>query len=182
MNTFCCDVTKGGKGITTPKNNGIDGQSSEQSSNATSGGGGGGGGVGVWIGVSAGILLVLLFITALVYLKRGSWMGKKGQKSPPSSQESSHASNGTNKTSVSMMPPNMPLPPTPFTAPQPSQHLYATANEIYEQLPGENHQLYDLTYEDTQAARRRYAQPPERPRSPPPSPPAAVTVNGFVLA
>lgn len=164
-----------GEVIPSLEDNTIDGLSSEQQSNATIKEGGGGN-IGVWIGVGAGIILVLLFIIVLFYLKlkRGSWIWAKGQRSD--------SSKATNKRSVTMTPPNMPLPPTPqthFSAPQPSQHLYSSANEIYEHLPGENHHMYDLTYEDTQVTRKRHA--PERPRSPPPSPPAAVTVNGFVL-
>lgn len=167
--------------ITPLEDNTIDGLSSQHQGNGaiTSGGGGGGNNVGVWIGVGAGIILVLLFIIILFYLKlkRGSWIWSKGQRSDSSMT--------TNKRSVTMTPPNMPLPPTPqthFSVQQPSQHLYASANEIYEHLPGENHHMYDLTYEDTQVARKRNAHVPGRPRSPPPSPPAAVTVNGFVLA
>jgi hypothetical protein len=114
------------------------------------------------------------------------------------------------KRSVTMAPPNIPLPPTPqtqFASPlghqQQQQHqqlpvslngqsIYSSTNDIYEHLPGENHHMYDLTYEDTQSSRKRMNQPitstdqANRPRSPPPSPPPVtvngVTVNGFVMA
>jgi len=112
------------------------------------------------------------------------------------------------KRSVTMAPPNIPLPPTPqtqFSSPLGHQQqlpvslngqsIYSSTNDIYEHLPGENHHMYDLTYEDTQSSRKRMNQPVtatsadqanNRPRSPPPSPPPVtvngVTVNGFVMA
>ena len=35
--------------------------------------------------------------------------------------------------------------------------LYSSTNDIYEQLPGENHHMYDLTYEDTTSTRKNRA-------------------------
>lgn len=165
---------KDGLPIVPLDSNRIDGLSSERQKDQSSG-------VGVWIGVGAGVILVLLFIIVLLYfkMKRGSWIWAKAG--------SGHSAPA--KRSVTMTPPNMPLPPTPqthFSAPQPNNAIYSSANEIYEHLPGENHHMYDLTYEDTQTHRKRMNSAAEsaavRPRSPPPSPPAAVTVNGFVLA
>ena len=110
------------------------------------------------------------------------------------------------KRSVTMAPPNIPLPPTPqtqFASPVGHQQqqqqlpvslngqsLYSSTNDIYEHLPGENHHMYDLTYEDTQSSRKRMNLPvtatsadqsANRPRSPPPSPPPGVTVNGVTV-
>ena len=107
-----------------------------------------------------------------------------------------------------MLPPNIPLPPTPL--PQPLTHyqnhnhhhhqqalpvslngqsLYSSSNDIYEHLPGENHHMYDLTYEDTAATRhthKRAIQPLPLDGSAhssmaPPAATPAVTVNGFVM-
>jgi hypothetical protein len=105
-----------------------------------------------------------------------------------------------------MVPPNIPLPPTPqtqFTSPVGHQSstyshhqqmqtlpvslngnsLYSSTNDIYEQLPGENHHMYDLTYEDTASTRKNRAiQPlPVSNGSPPPSPLPGVTVNGVTV-
>ena len=125
--------------------------------------------------------------------KRGAW-----GKSP-------YPKAGSKKRSAMVMsPPNIPLPPTPqatFTNPPGHQsgmhpavqmpHLgfpYSSSGDIYEHLPGENHHMYDLTYEDTQSTRQSrtngsvLSSGSPRPRSPPPSPPAGVTVNGFVLS
>ena len=128
--------------------------------------------------------------------KRGSWIWAAAD----AKQSGSPGNN--KKRSVNMAPPNIPLPPTPqtqFTSPvghQPAGHLqplpvslngtsiYASTNDIYEHLPGENHHMYDLTYEDTQSTRKRTSPTfgaDVRPRSPPPSPPTGVTVNGVTI-
>lgn len=107
-----------------------------------------------------------------------------------------------------MVPPNIPLPPTPQTqltnpvGHQPSpytthhqqlqalpvslngQSLYSSTNDIYEHLPGENHHMYDLTYEDTASTRNknnRAIQPLPLDASRAPSPPPGVTVNGVTV-
>lgn len=138
----------------------------------------------------------------LMSRKRGSWIWA-------ATDVKQNGSPGNNKKrSVTMAPPNIPLPPTPqtqFTSPVGHQtagyphhqqmqplpvslngtSIYASTNDIYEHLPGENHHMYDLTYEDTQSNRRRASQSLSaengRPRSPPPSPPAGVTVNGVTI-
>ena len=133
----------------------------------------------------------------LAIRKRGSWIwsGNINGNKPNAT---------TNKV---MLPPNIPLPPTPL--PQPLTHyqnhhhhqqalpvslngqsLYSSSNDIYEHLPGENHHMYDLTYEDTAATRhthKRAIQPlplddNAHSSMAPSAATPAVTVNGFVMS
>nr|CAH0105825.1 unnamed protein product [Daphnia galeata] len=181
-----------GKAIPPLQDNGLDSLSAGRQSS----------GSGVWIGVGAGIVLVLIVVIALFYckMKRGSWIWA----APNDKQNGSSGNN--KKPTVTMMPPNIPLPPTPqtqFTSPVGHQSstyshhqqmqtlpvslngnsLYSSTNDIYEQLPGENHHMYDLTYEDTASTRKNRAiQPlPVSNGSPPPSPLPGVTVNGVTV-
>ena len=144
------------------------------------------------------------YSTFAINRKRGSWIW-----AAPADKPTNGSANNNKKRSVTMVPPNIPLPPTPqtqFTSPvghQPSTYshhqqmqtlpvslngnsLYSSTNDIYEHLPGENHHMYDLTYEDTASTRKNRAIQPlpvdgNRPRSPPPSPPPGVTVNGVTV-